>query len=191
MRKTLKIASLAAVVFLALGVIVFALASSQNGAAANANEQTSMQNIPTFFGMNNVTCPSNATMPWTHTYRISRIWGNGFQWTEGLSQNATLANVSGTVVSEVRGTLVLDTSSSQIRILLPEDWTIGTEVVNRNTLFNSTFASPGLTVTIEVIENSVFSNSNFSINQMLGYEATNSTNVQAYAVLPFNIQPNT
>jgi hypothetical protein len=74
--------------------------------------------------------------------------------------------------------------------LLPAEWTVGTEVVNRNTLFNGTFASSGQSVTITVLESSVFSNANFSINEMLGYEAINATNAQAYAVLPFNIQPN-
>jgi uncharacterized protein YdeI (BOF family) len=190
MRKTLKIAAVAAVVFLALGVVAFALALSQNGVTANAREQTSMQNMQTFFGMNNVTCPGNTTMPWARMGRMPQMWANGPRWAEGLSQNATLAIISGTVVSEVKGILILDTSSGQIRVSLPKDWTVGTEVVDRNSLFNGTFASPGQSVTIEVIETSVFSNANFSINEMLGYEAINATNVQAYAVLPFNIQPN-
>jgi hypothetical protein len=190
MRKTLKIAAAAAVAFLALGAVAFVYAVSQNGVTANANEQTSMQNMHTFFESNNVTCPDNVTMPWGHMYRAPQMRANGLQWTEGLSQNATLANVSGTVVSEVEGILVLNTTSSQIRVLLPRDWTVGTEVVDRNTLFNGTFASSGQSVTIEVMESSVFSNANFSINEMIGYEAINATNAQAYAVLPFNIIPN-
>src|SRR5208337_1169532 len=64
MRKTLKIAAVAAVAFLALGAVAFAYAFSQNGVTANVNEQMSMQNMHTFFGSNNVTCPDNATMPW-------------------------------------------------------------------------------------------------------------------------------
>ena len=183
----MKIAAVAAVAFLALGAVAFAYAFSLNGATANANDQTSMQ---IFFGSNNVTCPNNVTMPWGPMCRVPQMRANGFQWIEGLSQNATLANVSGTVVSEVKGMLVLDTSSAQIRILLAKDWTVGTQVVDRNTLFNGTFASSGQSVTIEVLESSVFSNANFSINEMLGYEAINATNAQAYAVLPFNIQPN-
>jgi hypothetical protein len=190
MRKTLKIATVAAVAFLALGAVAFAYAFSQNGVTANANGHTSMQNIQTFFGSNNVTCPDNVTMPWGRMSRVPQMRANGLQWTEGLSQNATLANVSGTVVSEVKGMLILDTNSGQIRVLLPKDWTVGTQVVDRSTLFNGTFASSGQSVTIEVLENSVFSNANFSINQMLGYEAINATNAQAYAVLPFNIQLN-
>ena len=120
---------------------------------------------------------------------MPQMRANGLQWVGGLSQNATLANVSGTVISEVNGVLILNTSSSQIRVSLPKDWTVGTQIVDRNTLFNGPFASSGQSVTMEVLENNLFSNANFSINEMLGYEAINATNTQAYAVLPFNIQP--
>jgi hypothetical protein len=109
--------------------------------------------------------------------------------TGAFLQNATLSNVTGTVVTVVNGMLVLDTSSGQVRILLPNEWTVGNETVNRVTLFNGTFASQGSSVTITVLESNVFSNANFSINEMLGYEAINATGTQAYAVLPFNIQP--
>ena len=192
----MKVAVVAAVVFLALGAAALAYAFSQNSTNTNADELTGMQNRRTFFGYDNVSCQdnvtwsNNVTMPWAHMRGMPQMRANGLQWIEGLSQNATIANVSGTVVSEVNGMLILDTSSGQIRVLLPKDWTVGTQIVDRNTLFNSTFASSGQSVTIEVLESSVFSNANFSINEMLGYEAINATNAQAYAVLPFNIQPN-
>jgi hypothetical protein len=83
----------------------------------------------------------------------------------------------------------LDTGSGEIRVSLPKDWTVGNEVADRTSLFNGTFASQGQIVTVKVLESNVFSNSNFSINTMLGYEATNATGTHAYAVLPFNIQP--
>jgi hypothetical protein len=115
---------------------------------------------------------------------------DGLQWTEGLLQNATLSTVQGTVVSEVKGMLILDTGSGQIRVLLPKEWTVDNEVVGRGSLFNGTFASSGQTVTMKVLESDMFSNTNFSINVMVGYEAINATAAHAYAVLPFNIQPN-
>ena len=190
MRRTLKIAAVAAVAFLALGAVAFAYAFSQNGVTANADDQMGMQNMRTFFGSNNVTCPNNVSM-WGGRMDLGpQMRTDGLRWMEGLSQNATLANVSGTVVSEVKGMLVMDTSSGQMRILLAKDWTVGTQTINRNTLFNGTFASSGQSVTVEVLESNVFSNANFSINEMLGYEAINATNAQAYAVLPFNLQPN-
>jgi len=164
-------------------------ACSQNGITANSNEQqTGIQNMQTFFG-SNVTLPNNVTIPWGHMTRMPQMRANGLQPTEELLQNATLSTVQGTVVSELRGMLILDTGSSQVRVLLPKAWTLGSEVVGRAALFNGTFANPGQSVTVKVLESNVFSNANFSINVMLGYEAINATNTHAYAVLPFNIQP--
>ena len=190
MRKSLKIFAVVAVAFLALGAVAFVYACSQNGITANAGEQVGTQNMQEFFGSNNVTLPANVTMTEGNMRCMPRRGANDFQWTEVLLQNATLSNVTGTVVSEVKGMLVLNTGSGQIRVLLPKDWIVGSEVVNRATLFNGTFASSGQSVTITVLESKVFSNASFSVNEMLGYEAINATNAQAYAVLPFNIQPN-
>lgn len=185
MKKSLKIAAVAAVAFLALGAVAFAYAFSQNGVTANADvQQTGIQNMQTFFDSNNV------TMPWCNIRRMPQTRGDGLRWIGGLSENATLSNVTGTVVSEVKGMLVLDTGSGQVRVLLPKVWTVGNEVFGKAELFNGTFASSGQSVTITVLESNIFSNANFSINEMLGYEAINATGTQAYAVLPFNIQPN-
>jgi hypothetical protein len=93
------------------------------------------------------------------------------------------------VVSESKGILVLDTGSSQVRILLPRDWIVENQVVGRATLFDGTFAGPDESVVVRVLESDVFSNANFSINAMIGYEAVNATGTHAYAVPPFNIQP--
>lgn len=191
LRKSLKIVTVAAILFLALGAVAFVYACSQNGTIADANEQQmGIQNMQTFFESHNYTLPDNVTMPWGHMRRMPQMRANGFQWTEGLLQNATLSTVQGTVVSEVKGMLILDTGSGEVRVLLPKDWTVDNEVVGRGSLFNGTFASPGQTVTMKVLESDVFSNTNFSINIMIGYEAINATATHAYAVLPFNIQPN-
>jgi hypothetical protein len=187
MRKSLKIAAIAAVAFLALGALAFAYAYSHNGLTANAEEQMGMRSLQTFWS-SSVALPDNVTVP-CYIGRMGQMRANGFQWTEQLLQNATLSTVSGTVVSEVKGMLVLDTGSGQVRVLLPKGWTVGNEVVGRASLFNGTFASAGQSVTVSVLESEVFSNANFSINVMLGYEAINATGTHAYAVLPFNIQP--
>jgi hypothetical protein len=188
MRKSLKIAAVAAVAFLALAGVALAYAYARNGVISNANEvQMDTWNKRTYFDSNNVTSPNNITGP-CFEGRMDRMRGNDL-WNGGLLQNATLSTVQGTIVSEVKGMLVLDTGSGEIRIMLPEDWTVGNEVVDRISLFNGTFASLGQNVTIKVLESDVFSNSSFSINTMLGYEAINATSTHAYAVLPFNIQP--
>jgi len=187
----LKIAAVAMVLFLAAGVIAFVYAGSQNALNANADEQqTGKQNTQTFLGPNNQTFYewNNCTIL-GQMRRMPQMRTNDLQLPYGLLENATLSTVNGTVVSEVKGMLILDTDSSQIRVLLPKDWTVDNEVVGRTTLFDGTFARPGQSVTVKVLENDVFSNANFSINVMIGYEAINATGTQAYAVLPFNIQP--
>jgi hypothetical protein len=184
LRKSLKIATLVTVAILALGAAAYVYACSQNDAAVNANEQRiGMQSMRTFFWPNNVTIPPG------YMVCMPRMRANGFPWTEKLLQNGTLSTVNGTVVSEVRGMLVLGTSAGQVRVLLPKDWTVGSEVVDRAKLFKGTFAGAGQSVTVKVLESEVFSNADFSVNVMMGYEVINATGTHAYAVLPFNIQP--
>jgi hypothetical protein len=189
LRKS-KIVAVAAVALIALGIVAFAYSWSQSNVIANANGQPmGIGKMESFFESHNVTLPCNVTRPWGHMWRMPQMRANGLQWTGGLSQNASLSTVQGTVVSEVRGILVLNTTSGEARVLLPKDWTLGNEVLSRANLFNGTFASHGQSVTVKVLESYLFSNSNFSINAMVGYEAINATGTHAYAVLPFNIQP--
>jgi hypothetical protein len=190
MRKSLKIVALATVLFLALGAVVFVYANSQNSLNASYDEQQqiSMQNMQAFLESNNYTMPDNCTV-FNHMRRMPQGRANGFPWTERFLENATLSTVQGTVVSEAKGMLILNTDAGQVRVLLPKGWTIGNEVVGRAALFNGTFASSGQNVTVKVLESEVFSNANFSLNVMMGYEAINATGTHAYAVLPFNIQP--
>jgi hypothetical protein len=180
MRKTLKIATVAAILFLALGAIVFVYANSQNNLNTTDNElQATIQN---YFSSNN-------TLPPCNRERMGQFEENRLQLGQNFFENATLNTVQGTVVSQLRGVLILDTGSGQVRVLVPKAWTLSNEVVSRATLFNGTFVSAGQSITIKVLESNMFSNTSFSINVMLGYEAINSTNVHAYAVLPFNIVP--
>ena len=178
MRKSLKIASLAAVLFLALGAVVLAYAANQYTLATTDN------------GMSTNTWPGNCTSPERMPgMGAGRMRGNDFEWMHMLSENTTLSTVQGTVVSEVRNILIVNTGSSQIRVMLPNEWTVNSEVLSSSSLFNGTFAASGDTITLKVLENTVFSNSNFSVNEMLAYEAVNSSSAVAYAVLPFNIEP--
>lgn len=183
MRKSLKIAAVAAVVLLALGAAVLVYANSNSSNASDDEQQTGIQNMETFLESHNYTMPNCMK-------RMGHMRGNGLQWFERLSENATLSTVQGTVISVVRGMLILDTGAGQVRVLLPKEWSVNHEVIGRAELFNGTFADPGQNVTVKVLESDVFSNANFSINIMIGYEAINATGTHAYAVLPFNIQPN-
>lgn len=178
----MKIVAAAAVLFIALGAVALVYANTENLLYTTTNEaQMGMQNMQTF------SWPDNCTMP-GHMRRMPEMRANGFESLRGFLENATLSTVQGTIVSDVNGMLVLDTGSNQVRVMLPKNWNVGTEVVNRTSLFNSTFASPGQSVTIKVLESDIINNESFSINTMMGYEAINATSTHAYAVLPFNIQ---
>lgn len=186
MRKSLKIVTLAAVLSIALGAVALAYASAQNNGSANNDEQqtytTNMyRNMETYLAENNATAPFHMRRPQL---------GVGEQSFGRFLQNATLSSVEGSVVTVTSGMLVLNTGSTEVRVLLPKEWTLGNEVVSRAALFNGTFASAGQTVTVDVLKSTVFSGTGFSVNIMLGYEAINATGTHAYAVLPFNIQAN-
>jgi hypothetical protein len=190
MRKSLKIASAAVVLFLALSAVAFVYAGMQNSLALANEQQAGNQNMQTFFDSNNITLPSNGTWPgYMERGHGRQMMGDGLQLVQMLSENATLSTVQGTIVSQSRDVLILDTGSGQVRVMIPSEWTVGSEVVSGAALFNGTFASSGQTLKVNVLKSDLFSNANFSVNVMLGYEAVNATGTHAYAVLPFNIQP--
>jgi hypothetical protein len=186
LKTILKIAAVAALLVLAVGAIGFVYAFSQNGSTSNGDEQCVRIQ---WSASDSAALPGNATMWCGRMGRMGHMRGNDFPLNPELLQNATLSTVGGTVVATVRNMLILDTGSGQIRVLLAREWTVDGEVVDSSSLFNGTFASAGDAVTLNVIECSVFSNANFSINVMWGYEAVNASGTTAYAVLPFNIQP--
>jgi hypothetical protein len=189
MRKSLKIASAAVALFLVLGAVAFVYASMQKSTALASDQQSNNQYVQTLLDSDNVTIPSNVTWP-CHMDRGhgQRMMGNGLEFVQMLSQNSTLSTVQGTLIAVSRDLLVLSTDSGQVRVMILNEWTVGSEVVDRATLFNGTFVSPGQSLTVNVLKSDLFSNTNFSVNVMLGYEVVNATGTHAYAVLPFNIQ---
>ncbi len=190
MRKSLKIASAAVVSFLALSALALVYAGMQNSLALGDDQQTSNQYVQTLLDSTNVTLPINATWPDHMEGGHGRqMMGEGLQFIQLLSENATFSTVQGTVVSQTRDLLILDTGSGQVRVMIPNEWTVGSEVVNSVSLFNGTFVSSDQTLTVDVLKSDLVSNASFSVNVMLGYEAVNATGTHAYAVLPFNIQP--
>ncbi len=167
--------------FLVLGAVVFVYASSQDSLDTNNSDQlTDMANN----GVLNCTMRGPGR-------GMERVLGNELQPINGmLFENATISTVQGTIVSQVRGILILNADSGQIRVNVPREWTLGNEVVSSISLFNGTFLSSGQTVTINVLQTNLVSNASFSANVMMGYEAINASSTHAYAVLPFNLQAN-
>lgn len=163
--------------FLAFGAVVLAYANSQNA-------------LTTGNGQDAQTYATNST-PQVQSKPKQSVMGNDHPWMKKFLENATATTVNGTVVSEFKGMLILDTGSSEVRILMPKYWSVGNEVLGRWKLFNATysFSGPGQNVSVKALESEIFENPSFSINVMVGYEITNATGTTAYAVLPFNIVP--
>src|SRR4030042_5620376 len=153
MRKSVKIAAVAAALFLALGAVVFVYANQQNSFEANDDQQImgmqNMQNMQQY--MHNFTS-TNGTFPPGQMKHMNQGLANGLPMAKQFLQNATFSDVQGTVVSEFRSMLILDTGTGQVRVLLPKFWSIDNGVVGRATLFNSSFAMPGDNVTIGVLK---------------------------------------
>jgi len=176
-RKSVKLAAAVTVLFLAFGAVVLAYANSQNG-STSSNGQISPACAFT-----------NATQGQLQS--LQSTIGKDRQWVMRFLENASITTVNGTVVSLFKGMLILDTGSGEVSVLMPKYWSVGTEVVGRWKLFNSTysFSAPGQNVSVKALESEMFENPSFSIDVMVGYEITNATGTTAYAVLPFNIVP--
>ena len=182
MKKSLEVAAVTAIALLTLSVVVFVYANSSNNYKTNSDEQQK-DTMRGYFISNDTNIPPGLLK------RLGQMSCNGPKWLGRFLENATLSTVNGTVSLQLRGMLILNTDSGQVRVLLPKDWTVNNEVVTRAALFNSSYASGGDNVMVKVLKSDVFSNTNFSLNVMIGYEAINATGTHAYAVLPFNIEP--
>ena len=209
MRKSLIIIAVIGVMLCMVGAVLFAnaFASTNNPNANNVAQQVNVLPSQSVNNPGGPILPGNWTFPGNFTFQgnfgprgnfgsqgrmMHGMHGQqmfGPQLSGAFLQNATLSSVTGSVVTETRGLLLLDTSSGQVSIQIPNQWNIGSQVVPGYTLFNGTFVSSGQTVTLQVLESNVFSNTSFNLNEMVGYQATNATDTVATAVLSFNIQP--
>ena len=157
-------------------------------------KQNAYFNDPAFLGnltaSDNITLPSNFAGPgnFMRGMHDRRMMSDSPEFFAYSAENATTATIEGSIVTEYRNLLIVNTTSGQITMQIPRDWTLNSQIVTGTNVFNGTFASLGQTVTLQVLENTIVSNANLSINQMLCYAATNATGATATAVLPFNIQ---
>lgn len=179
MKKSLKIASVAAVLLLAMGLVAVAFVYANPQPASTANNE---EKVDASYDFSSV----NETLK--HSKPMKPVVNPGLDWFKKFLAHANATEVNGTVVSEFKGMLILGSIEGQVRILLPEYWSLDTEVIGRAKLFNSTFSAPGQNVTVRVLESVLLERPSFSINVMVGYEVINATGTHAYAVLPFNIE---
>jgi hypothetical protein len=84
--------------------------------------------------------------------------------------------------------LVINTANGQARIALPEEWTVGADVVPRELLFEGGYLSVGESVNVKALRTNIFEKTAFSIYFLICYEIVNDEGVHAYAAMPFNIE---
>ena len=96
--------------------------------------------------------------------------------------------VDGAAVALFKNKLILDTSEGQIRIRLPQAWTVNGEVTMREELFESGYLSEGENITVKALRADVINKQGLCVYLLLGYEIINESTVHAHAILPFNIE---
>jgi len=96
--------------------------------------------------------------------------------------------IDGTAVALFKNMLILDTGEGQIRIHLPQAWTIDGQVTMREDLFESGYLSEDETITVKALRADVIDKQGLCVYLLLGYEIINESGASACAVLPFNIE---
>jgi hypothetical protein len=96
--------------------------------------------------------------------------------------------VDGAALALFKNMLILDTSEGQIRIHLPQAWTVDGEVTMREELFESGYLSEGETITVKALRADVIDKQGLCVYLLLCYEIINGSTVHAHAILPFNIE---
>jgi hypothetical protein len=96
--------------------------------------------------------------------------------------------VNGTAVALFKNMLIADTSEGQIRIHLPQAWTVNGEIIMREELFESGYLSEGENITVKALRADVIDKEGLCVYLLLGYEIIDESGANACAVLPFNIE---
>ena len=104
-----------------------------------------------------------------------------------LLNNSQPVEVEGTAVTLLRDMLIVNTVDGQVRIALPEEWTVGSNVVMREMLFGSYLRVSG-NVTVKALRANIIEKQELRIFFMIGYEISNEWGITAYATIPLNIE---
>jgi len=166
MNKGSKIAAVIAVLLLALGCFSFLYASAQTDSNTANNAATTTQQVG---------------------QSISQQSGVQLKALVNFLNHANQTEVTGTIVTEFQGMLILSNDEGQVRVLLPNIWSYNNQLLNRTELIDNTFAASGQTITVKVLKG-IWVKNNFSLDIMIGYEAVNAADAHANAVLPFNVE---
>ena len=105
-----------------------------------------------------------------------------------LLNNSEPVKVEGKALTFYNDMLVVDTGDDQVRVALPEEWTVEKDVLMREELFDAGFLTSGENITIEALRTNLIEKEGMSIYFLIGYKIVNSTDIPAYAALPLNIE---
>ena len=103
-------------------------------------------------------------------------------------RNAEPRVVDGTVVALSEHKLILDTTEDQIRVNLPDEWTVNGEVLTREGLFTSGYLNEGETVSLKALGADIIDKEGLRIYLIVGYETVNESGITATANLRINIE---
>jgi hypothetical protein len=101
--------------------------------------------------------------------------------------NAEFAELEGTVVTLFQNMLIINTDEGQVRIHLPPTWLIGEETMSKTELFER-YLSPNESIIINALKTTIVNKEGLNIYLLVGVEITDELEVNAQAVLPFNIE---
>ena len=116
----------------------------------------------------------------TQVNELGLIW-----W---LLNNSEPEDVEGAAVTFHKDMLMVNTDGGQKRIALPEEWTVGSDLVTREMLFGSGYLSVGENVTVRALRAEIIEKEGLCIYVLIGYEIVDDAGVHAYAAIPLNIE---
>jgi len=96
--------------------------------------------------------------------------------------------VDGTVVALTEKKLILNTDENQIRVHLPDEWTVDNEVLTREELFASGYLSECENITVKALGADLIDKEGLRIYLLVGYEIIDQSGVHATANLHVNIE---
>ncbi len=128
--------------------------------------------------LNNENCvASSRRRPWLRA-----------RWCWWFLNHSEPVEVKGSAVALFKDMLILETAEEQIRIHLPQEWIIDEELTMREELFGNSYLNAGESITIKTLRADIIDKEGLCICFLLGYEIIDDSNVDAYAILPFNIE---
>jgi hypothetical protein len=96
--------------------------------------------------------------------------------------------VDGTVVALTEKMLTLGTGEDQIRVHLPDEWTVDGEVLTLQELFAGGYLSEGESITVKALGADLIDREVLRIYLLVGYEIIDDAGVHAIANMPINIE---